>query len=62
MSWRERFLLRCGPGFLDGVTFGDWLSLLRGCHTIRHSGSTHWQWGRNGLVRIYVGEAANLGE
>ncbi len=32
MSWRERFLLWFGPGFLGGVTFGDWLALLRENH------------------------------
>ena len=29
LSWRERFLIRCGPGVLAGVTLGDWLGLLR---------------------------------
>lgn len=28
-TWRERFLILCGPGVLAGVTLGDWLSLLR---------------------------------
>jgi len=28
MSWRKAFLLWFGPGFLGGVTFGDWLTLL----------------------------------
>jgi omega-hydroxy-beta-dihydromenaquinone-9 sulfotransferase len=32
MSWRERFLLWFGPGVLGGVTFGDWLTLLRENH------------------------------
>jgi len=32
MSWRERFLLWFGSGFLGGVTFGDWLALLRENH------------------------------
>lgn len=29
MSWRERFLIQCGPGVLAGITHGDWLTLLR---------------------------------
>lgn len=29
MSWRKRVLLVCGPGILGGITFGDWLTLLR---------------------------------
>jgi hypothetical protein len=29
VDWRESFLLWFGPGILGGVTFGDWLSLLR---------------------------------
>jgi hypothetical protein len=29
LSWRERFLIACGPGVLAGITFGDWLRLLR---------------------------------
>jgi hypothetical protein len=29
LSWRERFLIACGPGILAGVTVGDWLKLLR---------------------------------
>src|SRR5258706_4934382 len=28
-TWRERFLIRCGPGILAGITLGDWLALLR---------------------------------
>jgi hypothetical protein len=28
-SWRERFLIRFGPGVLAGITLGDWLALLR---------------------------------
>ena len=28
-TWRERFLIRCGPGVLAGITLGDWLALLR---------------------------------
>jgi hypothetical protein len=28
LSWRERFLIRCGPGVLAGITIGDWLRLL----------------------------------
>jgi omega-hydroxy-beta-dihydromenaquinone-9 sulfotransferase len=28
-GWRERLLIRCGPGVLSGVTLGDWLKLLR---------------------------------
>jgi omega-hydroxy-beta-dihydromenaquinone-9 sulfotransferase len=28
LSWRERFLIRCGPGVLAGITLGDWLKLL----------------------------------
>jgi hypothetical protein len=27
-SWRERFLIACGPGVLAGITLGDWLKLL----------------------------------
>jgi hypothetical protein len=27
-SWRERFLIACGPGVLAGITLGDWLRLL----------------------------------
>jgi hypothetical protein len=27
--WRERFLIRCGPGILAGITLKDWLTLLR---------------------------------
>lgn len=29
LTWRERFLIRCGPGVLAGITLGDWLTLLR---------------------------------
>ena len=29
MAWRETFLRWFGPGMLGGVTFGDWLRLLR---------------------------------
>jgi hypothetical protein len=29
LSWRERFLIACGPGILAGVTTRDWLRLLR---------------------------------
>ena len=29
LSWRERFLIACGPGVLAGVTTADWLRLLR---------------------------------
>lgn len=29
MSWRNRFLLWFGPSILGGITFGDWLALLR---------------------------------
>jgi hypothetical protein len=29
LTWRERFLIRCGPGPLAGVTTRDWLRLLR---------------------------------
>jgi hypothetical protein len=29
MSWRERLLLVCGPGLFAGITFGDWLALMR---------------------------------
>jgi hypothetical protein len=28
VSWREQFLIACGPGVLAGVTLGDWLKLL----------------------------------
>ena len=28
LSWRERFLIGCGPGVLAGITLGDWLRLL----------------------------------
>ncbi|MBC7855957.1 MAG: sulfotransferase [Pirellulaceae bacterium] len=28
-TWRERFLIRYGPGVLAGITLGDWLTLLR---------------------------------
>ncbi len=29
MAWRETFLRCCGPGILGGITFGDWIKLLR---------------------------------
>ena len=29
LSWRERFLIGCGPGVLAGITLGDWVKLLR---------------------------------
>lgn len=29
MSWRERFLIQCGPGVLAGITLADWIALLR---------------------------------
>jgi omega-hydroxy-beta-dihydromenaquinone-9 sulfotransferase len=29
MAWRDAFLRRFGPGMLGGITFGDWLRLLR---------------------------------
>jgi hypothetical protein len=28
-TWREAFLIRCGPGVLAGITLGDWVTLLR---------------------------------
>src|SRR5262245_56162778 len=28
-TWRERFLIWGGPGVLAGITFGEWLELLR---------------------------------
>ena len=28
-TWRERFLIRGGPGVLAGITLGEWLQLLR---------------------------------
>ncbi len=36
--------------------------IFNGCLTTRRSGSTNWQWGQSGSVRIYVGEAANSGK
>jgi hypothetical protein len=32
MDWRETFLLSFGPGIFAGVTFGDWLALLKENH------------------------------
>ena len=32
MSWRKRLILWTGPGLLGGITFGDWLALLRDNH------------------------------
>ena len=29
MDWRESLLRRCGPGLLGGITFAQWLDLLR---------------------------------
>jgi hypothetical protein len=29
LSWRERFLIACGPGVLSGITLADWLRVLR---------------------------------
>ena len=29
MSWREKVLLWTGPGLFAGITFGDWMALLR---------------------------------
>ena len=29
LSWRERLLIRCGPGVLAGITAADWMRLLR---------------------------------
>lgn len=29
MAWRDRFLQTLGPGLFAGVTFGDWMALLR---------------------------------
>ena len=29
LSWRERLLIRLGPGVLAGITVGDWLEILR---------------------------------
>ncbi len=29
MSWREQLLLWTGPGLFAGITYGDWLTLLR---------------------------------
>jgi omega-hydroxy-beta-dihydromenaquinone-9 sulfotransferase len=29
LSWREKLLIRCGPGVLAGITLGDWVKLLR---------------------------------
>src|SRR5262245_14770168 len=29
IAWRERFLQTLGPGLFAGVTFGDWMALLR---------------------------------
>src|SRR5262245_15448156 len=31
-SWRERFLIRLGPGVLAGIPLGDWLRLLSANH------------------------------
>ena len=28
LSWRERFLIACGPGVLAGITLRDWIRLL----------------------------------
>ena len=28
LSWRERFLIACGPGVLSGITLRDWIQLL----------------------------------
>lgn len=32
MGWRESLLRTVGPGFLGGVTFSDWLSILKEIH------------------------------
>jgi hypothetical protein len=32
MSWREQFVLWLGPGIFAGITFGDWLALLKDNH------------------------------
>src|SRR5687768_8687536 len=29
MAWRDAFIRRFGPGMLGGITFGDWVRLLR---------------------------------
>jgi hypothetical protein len=29
MSWRKQLTLWTGPGLLGGITFGDWLAMLR---------------------------------
>ena len=29
MAWRDAFLRWFGPGMLGGITFGDWVRLLR---------------------------------
>src|SRR4029079_1152655 len=29
MAWRDEFLRWFGPGMLGGITFGDWMRLLR---------------------------------
>src|SRR3954447_11011480 len=29
MAWRDAFLRTFGPGMLGGITFGDWVRLLR---------------------------------
>jgi len=53
MSWRARFLLWFGPGFLGGVTFGDWLALLR--ENRFAIDPLYWQ----GAVVITVGSLGN---
>src|SRR5436309_3189310 len=30
MDWRQSMLSFCGPGVLSGISFPDWLRLLRG--------------------------------
>lgn len=34
MAWRETFIRRFGPGMLGGISFGDWVRLLRGNHFV----------------------------
>jgi hypothetical protein len=57
-DWRQRLTNFCGPGVLAGITFGDWLGLLRQNRFVVHpccwarAGAISWQALLNSLGRL----------
>src|SRR5687768_14248006 len=48
MAWREALLSRFGPGAFGGITFGDWLRVLRD----NHFAVDVPYWGRAGFITL----------